>query len=175
MIDIAVRARDSKGYNKGEITSAKPHPRGWGNKMVLPDYIRVTVSDADMDSIKPYISGVREEYTMLDKDTVLEIWSNCSAEKRQKIKEYFLARYPVLQNIDIASNISVLKSELLELGISLEKVKTILTEEIKDKFRDYLKHRKYKIRESVIDNYVSNEIGEATITLTQLQNVLELS
>lgn len=53
-VDCAVLAQDSKSYLKGDIQSIKANPRGWGSKIVLPQWIRLTVTGVDVAEAKAY-------------------------------------------------------------------------------------------------------------------------
>lgn len=54
-VELLVIAKDTSTYLKGDIITAKQSPASWGGKEGPPDFIRVTITDADIEEVEPYL------------------------------------------------------------------------------------------------------------------------
>lgn len=54
-VELLVAAVDTSTYLKGDIVVAKQSPAVWGGKEGPPDFIRVTITDADLAEVQPYL------------------------------------------------------------------------------------------------------------------------
>lgn len=175
-VEFLVRARSHKIYKTGSIAqTVKESPAVWGRKETLPDFIRVTVTDATKEDIAKYNQQWIERFLVKDYPVYIEIERadsgrinriNTNSEKVEKAKEAF--QHLGLRKSDLTlvdGNIQVSK----ESGIAtLENVQNIVT----DLMEDMHKHRRYHVKIAVIDNLVSKGIDNVTITLAQLESNL---
>ena len=161
-VDLSIAARDFKTFKKGMVISAASHPRGWGKKMILPDIIRVTVTDADLADTEPLMRPLTEEFTIEEVGDYIEITPQRVATIKKRIKAYLDKNYGG-ESLSLAEKLKIAKSRILASRVY---------EELQDKFADEILPRKFHIDTAVIDNFVANNIGKTEITKKQLQNNL---
>jgi hypothetical protein len=172
-VEFLVHARSHKIYQKGAISqSVKDSPAVWGRMEALPDFIRVTVTDATKDDIAKYNQQWVEEYELTEEADFFRLQHldrtsvnrpRLDQAKRNRFKRLMLEAGVTGDNVTVSGG-----------GLLIQKVIDFNTiqEIVKDTLNVMHKHRMFHVRSAVIDNAVANNNDSFTITLAQLENNL---
>ena len=172
-VEFLVHARSHKIYQKGAISqSVKDSPAVWGRMETLPDFIRVTVTDAVKADIDKYNKIWTEEYELTEEADFFRVQHidrtsvnrpRLDQVKRERFKRLMLDAGVTGDNVTIDGG-----GLLIQKVIDLATIQSI----VNDTLNVMHLHRMFHVKASVIDNAVANNNNSVTITLAQFENNL---
>jgi hypothetical protein len=172
-VEFLVHARSHKIYQKGAISqSVKDSPAVWGRMETLPDFIRVTVTDAIKADIDNYNRQWVEKYELTEEAEFFRVQHvdrtsvnrpRLDQVKRERFKELMLKAGVTGDNVTIDGG-----GLLIQKVIDLATIQSI----INDGLNVMHLHRMFHVKASVIDNAVANNTASIITTLAQFENNL---
>lgn len=172
-VEFLVHARSYKIYKAGAISqTVKESPAVWGRKETLPDFIRVTVTDATKEDIAKYNQQWVEKFIVKDSPSAIIIERvdqgrinriNISDEKLAKVKLAF--KELGLRRSDISLVDGDIHISKAGRNVTIDDVQSIVSDVMEGLHR----HRRFHIKTSIIDNLVANNRADVQVTLSQLE------
>lgn len=169
-VEFLVHARSHKIFMKGAISqTVKVSPAVWGGKETLPDFIRVTVTDAVKADIDKYNRQWIEEYELTDEGTHFRLQHldqdspnrpRLDQVKRDRFKKHMLGAGVTGDDITISGG-----GLLIAKVIDFDTIQGI----VNDTLNVVHLHRMYHVKAAVIDNAIAQDKDSVEITLAQLE------
>jgi len=169
-VEFLVHARSYKIFEKGAISqTVKDSPATWGRKETLPDFIRVTVTDATKADIDKYNQQWVEEYELTEEADFFRVQHldrtsvnrpRLDRAKRGRFKKLMLSAGVTGENVTTQNG-----GLLIQKVIDFDTIQEI----VNDTLNVMLKHRMFHVKHAVIDNAIANNKDSVTITLAQLE------
>ena len=172
-VEFLVHARSHKIYQKGAISqTVKDSPAIWGRMETLPDYVRVTVSDATIDDIGKYNQQWIEKFIVKDSPSKIIIErADAGRIKRINLTNAKVERFKKdLQALGVTRSDVALVNGDIEINkgvVTLQQVQSIVYD-----IESLHNYRRFHIKNAVIDNLVNQGKDSVTITLAQLEKNL---
>ena len=169
-VEFLVHARSHKIFEKGAISqTVKDSPAIWGRMETLPDFIRVTVTDATKADIDKYNKQWVEEYELTEEADFFRIQHlDRTSVNRPRLNQAKIDRFKKLM---LSAGVTGDNVTTQNGGLLIQKVIDFDTIQglVNDTLNVMHLHRMFHVKASVIDNAVANNNNSVIITLAQLE------
>jgi hypothetical protein len=176
---LSIAARNLAGIRKkGHIIAVRPHSL-FGNAVTLPDFVRLTISDATKEDVDDWTKGWNVGFDFVIESQNPSQW-NCRVEvdaESLDISRRSAARMtPEMERVlerRTGGTVTERTTELIRIGIPKDtNALPAVKENFNDIFGELFEYRLYRFPVARVDNWIAAG-GEVTRTLAQAASYID--